>query len=144
MVRQAFRKKCSVLDIDSVCLAVTSFLFSMCVKTLLLVSFMPAAVCSPVIPAQARPLNPGDDALMGWLLAGTVEMDVQGSQSRSEFPPSVTTLSLISAASAQTSSQGAVSTDGGQGYEWYLYLLLTAGLILLAFRPATPAVAGRY
>ena len=145
MSRQAFRKNCSVLDMDSVYLAVTSFLLGMRPNTLFLVFLLvPIAVCSPVVPTQARPLNPSADTSMDWLLAATVQTAVQRSQPRSEFLPSVTTLLPMSSASARNLRTKTVSTEGGQGSERYPYLLLTAGLILLAFRPANSAVGGRY
>ena len=145
MLRWAFRKTCRVLAVDSVHLAVSPLLFGKCKNTLLLASLLaPIALGSPVTASQANLLDPVDGFFARSLMTVAVQTDAQESQARSlPLSPSFAFVPTIGDLSAQDIDHS-MSAPEGQSYERYPYLLLTAGLILLAFRPAGPAIAGRH
>jgi hypothetical protein len=79
------------------------------------------------------------------LKAGATQTNTWELPSRSEFPlPSLAPVPVADGASIQSLEGSSTGIEKGQGYECYPYLLLTTGLILLAFRPAGSAIAGRY
>ncbi len=146
MCRRAFRKLYGFLAQNSACRAVSPLLLGKCKNALLFAAlFTPIAVGSPVMTAQANLSDPLDRLLALSPALVATRTDTPEPRSRFEFPPpsfsSVPSIGEVSAHSFDTNLSG---TEEKPGYEGYPYLLLTAGLILVAFRPAGPAIAGRY
>ena len=136
MFRRAFRKIGRISGINSAVLAVSPFLFSASLLT-------STATGSPLITAQASPPNPAEDFSVQSLVADMARTDSREFQSRSAFwAPSFAFVSSTGGMSAQSVPRRFASAPEEQLYECYPYLLLTLGLILLAFRPAS-LTAGR-
>ncbi len=98
-----------------------------------------------MITAQANLSDPLDSLLAPLPALVAARTDTPELRSRFEFPPpSFSSVPSIGEVSERSFDTNLSSTEEKQGYEGYPYVLLTAGLILVAFRPAGPAIAGRY
>jgi hypothetical protein len=146
MFRRAFRKSCRILAVESARLAVPPLLFRKRGNVLLLAFVLvPIALGSPITGSQAGLPHPTDIFLKQPLTADAIQTNTQELHSRSDFPlSSLAPVPITDEAPTQSLESRSTGLEKGEGYECYPYLLLTAGLILLAFRPAGPAMAGRY
>jgi hypothetical protein len=159
MLRQIFSNLGSCPDTDPACTAVSPFLSGKRRPVWLLTALLtPLAVCSPVLDFGVNPSTFSAKTYVDSPITGAVRTGMQELQSRAGFPPwsftsalnaadqppgSITFLSTISPVSAPNSADGETGVNQEQGYGWSSYLLLTTGLILLAFRPAGSGIAGR-
>ena len=135
MFRRTFQKTGVGLDRDPAHLAVPPLLRSMGSSALFLACSLsaPMVVGSPI----TTPTGTDGDFRTSSLIAGVA-------QSRPEFAPfSSTPFMFMEEPPAKSVNGSATSPPEAPGGESYPYLLLTAGLVLLAFRPAHSAMTGR-
>jgi hypothetical protein len=143
MLRRIFPRTGRNLPEDSARQAVLPLFPVRCRNVLLLTSFwVSVAVSSPFIVA---PANISNNFPIASPAAETAPIGKAEFDPTFEFlPASGASLASIGEMPAQGSLANSMVLGERQRYESYPYLLLTAGLILLAFRPANPAVGGRY
>ena len=144
MLRRAFHKICGIPIVNSAFLAVPPSLFPKLTQALFLACLStPLTAANPITMAQASLLSPVDRLLMESLVSGVARIDPQDFQFHSAVAPSFSSfVPATGETPAQNANNSFMSTEAGQSHESYPYLLLTLGLILLAFRPANPT-AGR-
>ncbi len=158
MLRQAFHPYRGLLDTDAARLVVSPVLWAKCRDTFLVILLLvPAAVCSPVVMAQPKRLSPEADLLTQSFAEFAAQPYPYEPLSGDLFPSATLTsaaidnalstdgmvVGAIRAISAQP-DEGLAGPSPATNLERYPYLLLTASLILLAFRPARPSLTGRY